>query len=143
MAVHDSTGSAKLKVPRSALPSAFEAGTGSELKIAYDADKGEVVSITVLKAVPAQKYATGKVSDSLIGETVAVEGTIKDVYTGRSFVKLTIDDGSGELVIFIPKAVAGDLTFEKGQRVSVAGYVSEYKGTVEVIPYNPKDIEVR
>ncbi len=143
MAVHDSTGSTKLKVPRSALPSAFEAGTGSELKIAYDADKGEVVSITVLNAVPAQKYATGKVSDSLIGETVAVEGTIKDVYTGRSFVKLTIDDGSGELVIFMPKAVAGNLTFEKGQRISVAGYVSEYKGTVEVIPYNPKDIEVR
>ncbi len=141
--VHDHTGSVTLTIDRSLLPNPLKAGTGSELKIAYDTGRGEVVSITVLRAVPARKYATGKVSDSLIGETVAVEGTIKDVYTGRSFVKLTIDDGSGELVIFIPKAVAGDLTFEKGQRISVAGYVSEYKGTVEVIPYNPKDIVVR
>ncbi|ASJ08073.1 hypothetical protein A3L11_02065 [Thermococcus siculi] len=141
--VHDDTGSTKLKIARELLPNPRVAGTGSKLRITYDADAKEIVSVTVLNAVPAEKYATGEVSDALMGKTVLVEGTIKDVYTGRSFVKLTIDDGSGELVIFIPKSVAGDLTFEKGQRISVAGYVSEYKGTIEVIPYLQEAIEVR
>ncbi|WP_297464747.1 OB-fold nucleic acid binding domain-containing protein [Thermococcus sp.] len=143
MAVHDSTGSAKLKVTRDLLPDPREAGTGSELKIAYDADNGEIVSITVLKAVPSEELRTGDVTLDLIGKTVVVEGTITDVYTGKSFVKLTIDDGSGELVVFIPKSVAGDTTFEKGQSVRIAGYVTEYRGTVEVIPYRPDCIEVR
>jgi DNA/RNA endonuclease YhcR with UshA esterase domain len=46
-------------------------------------------------------------------------------------------------VIFIPKSVAGDLTFSEGQTVRVAGYVAEYKGVVEVIPYRADCIEVR
>lgn len=143
MAVHDSTGSTKLKVARELLPDPREAGTGSELRVTYDADAGEVVSITVLSAVPSQELRTGDVSLDILGTTVIVEGTITDVYTGKSFVKLTIDDGSGELVVFIPKSVAGDTTFEKGQSVRIAGYVAEYKGTVEVIPYRGDCIEVR
>lgn len=142
MKVHDSTGSAELSVSRELLPDPREAGTGSKLRITYDADSDEVVSITVLKAVPAEELRTGEVSLEMLGKTVLVEGTIKDVYTGRSFVKLTIDDGSGELVVFIPKSVA-QLSFTKGQKVRVAGYVSEYRGTVEVIPYRGDCIEVR
>ncbi len=143
LAVHDDTGSTKLKVARELLPDPREAGTGSTLRITYDADKSEVVSLTVIEAVPAEKLGTGEVTLELLGQTVIVEGTIQDVYTGRSFVKLTIDDGSGELVIFIPKSVAGDMSFEKGQTVRIAGYVAEYKGTVEVIPYRGDCIEVR
>ena len=143
MAVHDSSGSTKLKIARELLPDPREAGTGSELRLTYDADAGEVVSITVLNAVPAREYSTGDITLDILGKTVVVEGTIKDVYTGSTFVKLTIDDGSGELVIFIPKSVAGDITFEKGQSVRIAGYVAEYRGTVEVIPYRGDCIEVR
>ncbi|MEO2151865.1 MAG: OB-fold nucleic acid binding domain-containing protein, partial [Thermococcus sp.] len=143
MKVHDDTGSAELAVSRDLLPDPREAGTGSTLRITYDADKSEVVSLTVIEAVPAEKLGTGEVTLELLGQTVIVEGTIQDVYTGRSFVKLTIDDGSGELVIFIPKSVAGDMSFEKGQTVRIAGYVAEYKGTVEVIPYRGDCIEVR
>ncbi|QDA30341.1 hypothetical protein FH039_00145 [Thermococcus indicus] len=143
MAIHDSTGSTKLKVARTLLPDPREAGTGSTLRITYDTSAGEVVSITVVEAVPAEELRTGDVTLDLLGTTVVVEGTVKDVYTGSTFVKLTIDDGSGELVIFIPKSVAGDLSFTEGQTVRIAGYVAEYKGTVEVIPYRGDCIEVR
>ncbi|CAD5245202.1 OB-fold nucleic acid binding domain-containing protein [Thermococcus camini] len=142
MKVHDDTGSAELSVSRELLPDPREAGTGSTLRITYDADSGEVVSITVVKAIPAEELRTGDVTLDLLGTTVVVEGTIKDVYTGKSFTKLTIDDGSGELVVFIPKSVA-QLTFSEGQTVRIAGYVAEYKGTVEVIPYRSDCIEVR
>ncbi|KUH33333.1 hypothetical protein APY94_06240 [Thermococcus celericrescens] len=143
MKVHDDTGSAELSVSRDVLPDLREAGTGSTLRITYNADSGEVVSITVVEAVPAEELRTGDVTLNLLGTTVVVEGTVVDVYTGSTFVKLTIDDGSGELVVFIPKSVAGDLTFSEGQTVRIAGYVAEYKGTVEVIPYRSDCIEVR
>lgn len=143
MKVHDDSGSAELPVQRELLPDPREAGTGSTLRITYDADAKKVVSITVVEAVPAEELKTGKVTLDLLGKTVVVEGTVKDVYVGSSFIKLTVDDGSGELVVFIPKSVAGDMSFEKGQTVRVAGYVSEYKGTVEVIPYRTDCIEVR
>ncbi|ASJ01795.1 hypothetical protein A3L09_00225 [Thermococcus profundus] len=143
IAVSDDTGNATLSISRELLPNPFEAGTGSRIRITYDADRKKVISLTVVEAVPAESYKTGAVTLDLKGRTVVVEGTIKDVYNGKSFIKLTIDDGSGELVIFIPKSVAGDLTFSEGQRVKVGGYVSEYRGAVEVIPYTADAIQVR
>jgi len=143
MKVHDDSGSAELPVQRELLPDPRKAGTGSTLRITYDADAKEVVSIAVVEAVPAKGVKTGQVTLDLLGKTVIVEGAIKDVYVGSSFIKLTVDDGSGELVVFIPKSVAGDMSFEKGQTVRIAGYVSEYRGTVEVIPYRGDCIEVR
>ncbi|WP_367883201.1 hypothetical protein [Thermococcus peptonophilus] len=142
--VSDDTGSATLSISRELLPNPFEAGTGSRIEITYDADAKKVVSLTVTEAVPSEAYKTGDVTLDMKGKTVIVEGTIKDVYEGKTFIKLTIDDGSGgELVIFIPKSVAGNMTFSKGQTVRVGGYVSEYKGTVEIIPYTADAIEVR
>ncbi|WP_054839547.1 hypothetical protein [Thermococcus sp. JCM 11816] len=143
--VSDDTGSATLSISRELLPNPFEAGTGSRIEITYDADAKKVVSLTVIEAIPSETYKTGDVTLDMKGKTVIVEGTIKDVYEGRTFIKLTIDDGSGgELVIFIPKSVGGDLTFSEGQTIRVGGYVTEYKGgTVEVIPYTADAIEVR
>ncbi|NJE61992.1 hypothetical protein [Thermococcus sp. 21S7] len=142
MDVHDDTGSTTLKVARSLLPNPFNVGTGSVIRITYDAEGKAVVSIEVVEAVPSPKVATGDVSTDMMGKTVIVEGTIVDLYEGRTFYKLTIDDGSGGLVVFIPKSVA-QLTFSEGQTVRVCGYVTEYKGTVEVIPYTGDAIEVR
>lgn len=141
--VSDDTGSTTLSISRELLPNPFEAGTGSRIGITYDADAKKVVSLTVIEAIPSETYKTGDVTLDMKGKTVIVEGTIKDVYEGKTYIKLIIDDGSGELVIFIPKSVGGDLTFSEGQTVRVGGYVSEYKGTVEVIPYTADAIEVR
>jgi DNA/RNA endonuclease YhcR with UshA esterase domain len=141
--VHDDTGSATLSISRELLPNPLEAGTGSKIRITYDADSKKVVALTVIEAKPSPVLATGDVTLTYQGKTVIVEGTITDVYEGKSFIKLTVDDGSGELVIFIPKSVAGDLTFSEGQTIRVAGYVTEYKGTVEVVPYTQDAIQVR
>ena len=141
--VHDDTGSTTLSISRELLPNPFNAGTGSKVKVTYDADSRKIVALRVLEAKPSPKLATGDVTLSYQGKTVIVEGTIVDVYEGKSFIKLTIDDGSGELVVFIPKSVAGDISFSEGQTITVGGYVTEYKGTVEVVPYTPDAIEVR
>lgn len=137
MNVSDKTGSASLTVDRSLLPNPFDAGTGSVLQITYDADNKKVVSLKVLEAKPSPEVKTGEVTANLMGKTVVVSGTIVDLYQGSTFYKLTIDDGSGGLVVFIPKSSAGDKTFSKGgQKVRIGGYVTEYRGgTVEVVPY--------
>ncbi|EEB73572.1 DNA-binding protein [Thermococcus sp. AM4] len=133
--VSDDTGKANLTVPRDMIPNPLKAGTGSELEITYNADDSKVVSIDVVKAVASPLVETGKVSKDMLGKTVVVQGTVKSVYTGSFFVKLTIDDGSGELVVFIPKSVLGDKTFSEGDTVKIGGYVTEYRGTFEVVPY--------
>ena len=133
--VSDDTGRVNLTVSRDLIPNPLKTGTGSELEITYDADKDRVVSIEVVKAVASPLLETGEVSSDMLGKTVVVQGTVKSIYTGSSFVKLTIDDGSGELVIFIPKSVLGDRTFNEGDIVKIGGYVTEYRGTLEVVPY--------
>jgi len=138
--VSDDTGKANLTVSRSMIPDPITAGTGSELEITYDADNDKVVAIDAVNTVASPKVATGDVSREMVGKTVVVEGTVKSVYTGSSFLKLTIDDGSGELVVFIPKSVLGDKTFSEGDTVKVGGYVTEYRGTIELIPYREDSI---
>lgn len=135
MNVSDDTGSASILVSKDLLPNPFDAGTGSVLELTYDTDSGMVVSLKVIRAEPSPEVKTGDVSADIMGRTVIVSGTIVDLYEGSTFFKLTIDDGSGELVIFIPKSAAGDKTFSKDQVVRIAGYVTEYKGTIEVVPY--------
>ena len=135
MEVSDDTGSASILVSRNLLPNPFDAGTGSVLELTYDTDREMVVSLKVIRAKPSPEVKTGDVDAGIIGKTVVVSGTIVDLYEGRTFFKLTIDDGSGRLVIFIPKSAAGDKTFSKGQVVRIAGYVTKYKGTIEVVPY--------
>jgi len=133
--VSDESGTANLSVKRSLIPNPLKAGTGSELEVTYDADAKEVIGVKVVAGVASPKLQTGEVSASYLGKTVVVEGAVRGVYQGSTFVKLTIDDGSGELIVFIPKSVAGDKTFSEGQTVKVGGYVTEYRGSVEVVPY--------
>ena len=139
LTIEDGTGSAKVEVPRDLLSSLnpLEVGTGSILSLTVDADSMKVTGLRVVKAVPSQEPKTGDVKNYTLGVTVVVGGRVTDVYTGSTFVKLTIDDGSGPLVIFIPKSVIGQRASEiqKGVTVRIGGYVGEYKGTVEVIPY--------
>jgi DNA/RNA endonuclease YhcR with UshA esterase domain len=138
----DSSGEANLTVPRSLIPNPLQAGTGSSLLIKYDADGKKVTAITVLNALPSPTVKTGDVTLDMKGKTVIVEGTVKRVYAGSTFFSITLNDGSGDLAIFIPKSVAGDASFKEGEKLKVGGYVTEYKGKPEVVPYNADAIAV-
>ena len=138
----DSSGEANLTVPRSLIPNPLQAGTGSSLLIRYDADGKKVTSIEVLKAVPSPEIKTGEVTLNMRGETIIVEGTVKRVYAGSTFFSITLNDGSGDLAVFIPKSVAGNASFKEGEKLKIGGYVTEYKGKPEVVPYNADAIVV-
>jgi DNA/RNA endonuclease YhcR with UshA esterase domain len=56
-----------------------------------------------------------------------------------------LDDGTGEILIYVPERVAQYLTvgIAAGARLQVTGEVDIYKGVIEIIPQARADIKVR
>ena len=87
--------------------------------------------------------ATGEVGEATEGLLVTTVGTItqgpqNDLPFG---FKLSIDDGTGELVIFVNVQTGIDLSgFAVGQRVSVTGFSGQFDDHYEVLPRSPEDL---
>ena len=87
--------------------------------------------------------ATGQVGEATEGLLVTTVGTItqgpqNDLPFG---FKLSIDDGTGELVIFVNVQTNIDLSgFAVGQRVSVTGFSGQFADHYEVLPRSPADL---
>jgi len=72
------------------------------------------------------------------GALVSVEGIIKSI--GKySFV---VSDGEETIKIYIKKGTEIKLDLKIGQKVKVTGIVQSYKGTWEILPRSPKDIQI-
>lgn len=90
--------------------------------------------------------ATGGVGESTEGRLVRVVGTItqapeSDLPYGYKF---HVDDGSGDLTIFVNTQTGIDLSgLAVGQRVSVTGFSSQFDTHYEIDPRFPADIEVQ
>jgi hypothetical protein len=95
--------------------------------------------------VAAQWVTTGGVGESTEGRIVRVVGTItqapsSDLPYGYKFF---VDDGSGELQIFVNTQTGIDLSgLTVGQTVSVTGFSSQFETHYEIDPRFPADISV-
>lgn len=93
--------------------------------------------------VPAQWINTGGVGESTEGRIVRVFGAItqapaSDLPYGYKF---SVNDGSGELTIFVNTQTGIDLSgLRVGQIVSVAGFSSQFDTHYEIDPRFPADI---
>jgi len=57
--------------------------------------------------------------------------------------KITIDDGSGPLLVFIPAAAKIDVSrFRAGQHLRFVGFSGQYDDHYEIIPDSERDVEV-
>jgi hypothetical protein len=89
---------------------------------------------------------TGAIGESSEGRLVRVVGVItqapaSDLPFG---VKFLVDDGSGELTIFVNTQTGIDLTgLSAGQTVSVTGFSSQFDTHYEIDPRFPADIVAR
>ena len=96
------------------------------------------------KVMP-KPVATGDVGEATEGLLVTTVGTItqgpqSDLPFG---FKLSIDDGTGELLIFVNVETNIDLSgFAVGQRVSVTGFSGQFDGHYEILPRRPEDLFV-
>lgn len=97
-------------------------------------------------AVQPRRLTTGAVGEATEGLLVRVVATItrapaSDEPYGHKFF---VDDGSGELTIFVNTQTGIDLTgLAVGQTVRVTGFSSQYDTHYEIDPRFPDDIAVR
>jgi len=95
--------------------------------------------------VAAQWVTTGGVGESTEGRLVRVVGTITQAPTSDLpyGYKFFVDDGSGELQIFVNTQTGIDLSgLAVGQTVSVTGFSSQFETHYEIDPRFPADISV-
>jgi len=95
--------------------------------------------------VNAQWVTTGAVGEATEGRIVRVVGTITQAPTSDLpfGYKFFVDDGSGELQIFVNTQTGIDLSgLAAGQTVSVTGFSSQFDTHYEIDPRFPSDIAV-
>ena len=95
--------------------------------------------------VAPRPVATGEVGEATEGLLVTTVGTItkapqSDLPYG---FKMSIDDGTGELVIFVNLQTNIDLSgLTDGQRVSITGFSGHFDDHYEILPRGPADLVV-
>ncbi len=115
------------------------------LLILVPADPSDVKLHGAGPRVRAQWVTTGGVGESTEGRIVRVVGTITQAPVMDSFFgyKFFVDDGSGELQIFVNTQTGIDLSgLAVGQTVSVTGFSSQFDTHYEIDPRFPADISV-
>ncbi|XYH95465.1 DNA-binding protein [Sorangium sp. So ce1128] len=98
------------------------------------------------RAVEPEDVATGSVKEPVEGRLVSVSGQVRKTFEDDSpyGYKLYVDDGSGEIQIFIHISAgfkAADLMgIAIGDSLAVTGFTSQYEDTYEVAPRAPADL---
>jgi DNA/RNA endonuclease YhcR with UshA esterase domain len=85
------------------------------------------------------------VGESTEGLLVSVKATIVEAPTSDLpyGYKFFVDDGSGELQIFVNVETGIDVTtLVSGQRVTVTGFSSQFEDHYEIDPRSPSDVVV-
>jgi hypothetical protein len=89
--------------------------------------------------------ATGAVGEATEGRIIWTEATmVGEVVDDRPYGwKITVDDGSGPLLVFVPVGARIDVgRFRAGQRLRVYGFSGQYDDHHEIIPRSEADIEI-
>jgi DNA/RNA endonuclease YhcR with UshA esterase domain len=114
-----------------------------------EAEPADVELLTGTEEVAPKAVGTGAVDEAVEGQLVEVSGTVTQTFMDDSpyGYKLYIDDGSGEIQIFVhvsaglDKAVLEALTTD--QSLTVVGLAAQYEDTYEVAPRLPADLRVQ
>ena len=113
------------------------------LLILVPTDPSEVMLDGVGHKIRPQWYATGRIGEATEGRIVRVVGKItqapvNDLPFGFKFF---VDDGSGEVQIFVNVQTGIDVSnLSLGQLVSVTGFSSQFETHYEIDPRSPSDI---
>lgn len=83
-------------------------------------------------------------TESLAGQLVAVEGTATEVTTFPAGVRLALDNGNGEVAMWLWRdtvdALSDPEVLTPGRRLRVLGQVAVYGDELELIPQRPVDV---
>lgn len=93
---------------------------------------------------PVEERAVAEIAPADEGRVLTVQGRLTRI-EGRGWLRLWLDDGTGEMLIFVPERVVAYLPAGLGPGVAlrVTGQVEIYQGTLEIIPLAGADVEVQ
>jgi DNA/RNA endonuclease YhcR with UshA esterase domain len=97
-----------------------------------------IVAHVVLTNVGKQSFAHAFTNTSADGELVYLEGTIEQTSLTKTGGHVTLRIRN--LTVFVPAQAARDLTFQKGQRISLYGVAETYRGEKEIVVGSAGDI---
>jgi len=153
-AVEDETGGIYVSLP-DALPFGLDAKVHVTGKLGQTAQQTMLMtaaaSVKVVdgkNAVKAKDLTTGGVAEPVEGQLVHVSGTVtKALEEDPPYgVKAYINDGSGELQIFIHlvggKPVIETASLVVGKAIQVTGLAAQYETTYEVAPRKAEDLVI-
>jgi DNA/RNA endonuclease YhcR with UshA esterase domain len=106
-------------------------------------DAGAVEQRGHERPVEARRVATGRVGESTEGLLVAVTARItKAPVRDDDFgFKLFVDDGSGELQVFVNLETGIDVSaLALGEEVKITGFSSQFEADYEIDPRSPQDL---
>lgn len=97
-------------------------------------------------SAPARQIASITAADER--QRVMIEGTVARIEKGEKYTRLFVNDGSGEMLVFLWANVYERIPHRArldtpGTPVQVVGTVQIYKGTLQVVPTLPYDVMVR
>lgn len=104
----------------------------------------DVVLLTV--APSARALPIRALADQPLGATVTVEGTVVGAESFQNGFRLTLDDGTGQVVLLLWLSAYDELpdpaNLRTGARVRATGELEEYRGQREVVPRRGTDVAV-
>lgn len=114
-----------------------------------EAEPADVVVLDGTEAVEPKTVDTGAVDEAVEGQLVQVSGRVTQTFVDDSpyGYKLYIDDGTGEIQIFVhviagfDRATLEAITAE--QSLTVVGLAAQYEDTYEVAPRQASDLSVQ
>jgi DNA/RNA endonuclease YhcR with UshA esterase domain len=91
--------------------------------------------------LPVEERSLGNISPSDEGRTFAVTGTVTRTES-RGWLRVWINDGTGEMLIYLPERLVPYLPQDLGPGVQLAvtGEVDIYQGVLEIIPLAGADV---
>jgi DNA/RNA endonuclease YhcR with UshA esterase domain len=122
-------------------------GDMAQLRVIEAAATG-VTTLSGAEAITPQDVATGDVDEDVEGRLIKVTGTLTravedDAPYGR---KVFIDDGSGEIQVFVHlvggEGVIDTSALDTGTAIEVVGLAAQYETTYEVAPRQASDLVV-
>lgn len=115
-------------------------------------DTPQLVPASLADVVPlsqpvsiAVERRIGDLTAADVGQMATVHGTISEVEPFSSGVKATLDDATGAIVLLLWQSVYDALpdraALAVGAQVQAQGEVSQYQGTLELLPELPQDVQ--
>jgi DNA/RNA endonuclease YhcR with UshA esterase domain len=104
----------------------------------------DVALLVRSERLPVEERAVSAVTPADEGRVFAVRGKVTRTES-KGWLRMWIDDGTGELLIFVPEREVGYLPagIGPGMKVRVTGEVDIYNSELEIIPLAGADVELQ